>query len=315
MPTDASIGAAPRFDVLGFGAVAVDDLLYVDEYPPADSKVRVARRQRECGGLTGSALVAAARLGARCAYVGMLGPDELSRFVAERFGREQIDLSHCVCRDDARPVHSTIVVDQSRKTRNVFASFDGAIGADPTRPAAELIGAAAALLVDHHGQQGTIRAARIARASGVGVVADFERNPGGNFDELVTLADHLILSAGFARQLSGKEMPGEVVSELWRRNRQVVAMTCGAEGCWYRGPDAAMVPRHFPAFAIDAADTTGCGDVFHGAYAAALAWGWPLDRRIAFASATAALKATRCGGQSGCPSRAQVEQFLRTRGQ
>ena len=72
----------------------------------------------------------------------MLGPDELSRFVADRFGREQIDLSHCVWRDDARPVHSTIVVDQSRKTRNVFASFEGAIGADPALPAAELINAA-----------------------------------------------------------------------------------------------------------------------------------------------------------------------------
>ncbi len=49
------------FDILGFGAVAVDDLLYVDAYPPPDSKIRVRRRRRQCGGLTGTALVAAAR--------------------------------------------------------------------------------------------------------------------------------------------------------------------------------------------------------------------------------------------------------------
>ncbi|MFZ1932736.1 MAG: PfkB family carbohydrate kinase [Thermoguttaceae bacterium] len=315
MQSEASAGTAPGFDVLGFGAVAVDDLLYVDEYPPADSKVCVRQRRRECGGLTGTALVAAARLGARCAYVGMLGPDELSRFVADRFGREQIDLSHCVWRDDARPVHSTIVVDRNRGTRNVFASFEGAIGANAAQPPAELIGAAEALLVDHHGQQGTIRAVRIARAARVGVVADLERNPGGEFYDLLTLIDHLIVSASFARQLTGKESPDEAVSALWHRDRQAVVVTGGAQGCWYCGPDAAGDCRHFPAFAVKAVDTTGCGDVFHGAYAAALAWGWPLERRITFASATAALKTTQHGGQSGCPGRQEVEHFLRTGGE
>ena len=88
----------PRFDILGFGAVAVDDLIYVDVYPPAESKVRVHHRLRQCGGLTGTALVAAARLGASCAYVGLLGNDELSEYVLECFAREGIDASHCVRR-------------------------------------------------------------------------------------------------------------------------------------------------------------------------------------------------------------------------
>ena len=64
------------YDVLGLGSVAVDDLLYVPHYPPADAKLQVRRRERQCGGLTATALVAAARLGARCAYAGVLGEDE-----------------------------------------------------------------------------------------------------------------------------------------------------------------------------------------------------------------------------------------------
>ena len=146
-------------------------------------------------------------------------------------------------------------------------------------------------------------------------MADLERNPGGDFDELLALIDHLIVSTGFARQLTGKEKPDEGVTELWHGDRQAVVVTGGAQGCWYCGPDAMDGCRHFPAFAVEAVDTTGCGDVFHGAYAAALAWGWPLQRRIVFASATAALKATQRGGQSGCPSRQQVERFLRGRGE
>ncbi|MBN2129460.1 MAG: hypothetical protein JW741_08180, partial [Sedimentisphaerales bacterium] len=68
----------PVFDVLGLGYTAVDDLLYVESYPPADNKARVRHRERHCGGLTATALVAAARLGARCMYAGVLGNDELS---------------------------------------------------------------------------------------------------------------------------------------------------------------------------------------------------------------------------------------------
>jgi sugar/nucleoside kinase (ribokinase family) len=68
---------------------------------------------------------------------------------------------------------------------------------------------------------------------------------------------------------------------------------------------------HQPAFKVAVVDTTGCGDVFHGVYAATLAQGFDLPTRIRWAAAAAALKATACGGQSGIPKRATVEQFLK----
>ena len=135
------------FDILGFGAVAVDDLLYVNEYPPAERKVQVQERLRQCGGLTGTALVAAARMGARCAYVGVLGDDDLSRFVVAALTREGVDIAHAVRRANARPALSTIIVDQSHGTRTIFSCLGGAIGADPEQPAAELIRSARVLLV------------------------------------------------------------------------------------------------------------------------------------------------------------------------
>ncbi|MBN2476236.1 MAG: hypothetical protein JXB62_16610 [Pirellulales bacterium] len=304
---------SPRFDVLGLGVVAVDDLLYVDEYPPADGKVRVRRRERQCGGLTGTALVAAARLGSRCSYAGRLGDDELSCFVMDRFREEGIDLTYRVRCDEAWPGHSTIIVDQRHKTRTVFSSLDGAVAADPSRPEAELIRAAGVLLIDHHGLEGTLRAVQIARQSGVGVVADFERDPGPPFDEVLALTDHLILSEQFARRLTGVQDPARAAEQLWRPDRRAVVVTGGSRGCWYVGPDAAQT-RHFPAFSVEVVDTTGCGDVFHGAYASALAGAKDLYERIAVASAAAALKATRPGGQAGCPATGAVNAFLRARG-
>ncbi len=68
--------------------------------------------------------------------------------------------------------------------------------------------------------------------------------------------------------------------------------------------------RHQPAFPVEVVDTTGCGDVFHGAYASALAEGLDLPVRVRLAAAAAALKATQPGGQAGIPSRGKVEAFL-----
>lgn len=301
------------FDVLGLGITTIDDLIYVPAYPPPDAKVQVLRSERQCGGLTATALVAAARLGARCAYAGMLGDDELSRFVIGRLEAEGIDTTHVVRRADACPIHSRIIVDLARQTRNIFYEVKGVNGAGPDRPAAEVIRAAKVLFVDHYGMPGTVRAARIARAAGIPIVGDLERQEDTPlFLELLELIDHLIVSEEFALALTGETDPALAARALWGPERQVVVVTCGPAGSW--SVDRAGEPRHQPAYPVHVVDTTGCGDVFHGAYAAGLALGQNLPERLRLASAAAALKATQPGGQAGIPSRAEVAAFLEARG-
>jgi sugar/nucleoside kinase (ribokinase family) len=301
-------GAACTLDVLGLGCVAVDDLLYLPAFPVAEAKVRVRHRERQCGGLTATALVAAARLGARCAYAGTLGDDEDSQFVVDCFRREDIDTTHLRRRAGARPIHSTILVDEDRHTRTILFDLAGSVGADPDAPPAEVIRAARVLYVDHYGIEGMTRAARIARAADIPVVADLERDEWPGFHELLRLVDHLIVCRAFAEKLTGVADPALAVDRLRTADRRAVVVTCGAEGCWYRGVDADT--RHMSAFPVAVVDTTGCGDVFHGAYASALARGLGLSECVRFASAAAALKATRLGGQAGSPTRAAVEAFL-----
>lgn len=299
-----------QFDLLGLGCAAVDDLVYVEAYPPADAKVSVLRSERQCGGLTATALVAAARLGSRCAFAGVLGTDEWSEYGLSRMREEGIDLTHVRQRAVARIVHSFIVVDTSRKTRNIFADLNGAVGCDPDWPEENVILSVRVLFVDHFGLPGMIRAARIARAAGIPIVADFEKVSGQEFTILLGLVDHLILSQPFAENLTSKTKPADAVKALWSEARQVVAVTCGADGCWYCSRSEPAHVKHQPAFRVRVVDTTGCGDVFHGAYASALARGLDVEECIRFASATAALKATRQGGQAGIPNRAAVESFL-----
>ena len=304
----------PAIDVLGLGCVAVDELLYVDQYPQADAKVRIVRRERQCGGLTGTALVAAARLGARCEYASSLGDDDLSRFARERLQAEGVSVEHLRFLAGARPAYATIVVDQRRQTRAILYDADGVVGAAADWPSEATLRAARVLLVDHYGLEGVVRAARVAQAAGIPVVADFEAAANeGLLAEAIALVDHPVVSLECARAWTGCRDPREAALALWHPGRHAVVVTCGVDGCWYLGNEDPQRPQHQPAYAVTVVDTTGCGDVFHGAYAAGLAQGLSLPDRIRLASATAALKATQHGGQAGIPTRAAVEEFLSRR--
>jgi len=210
-------------------------------------------------------------------------------------------------------VRSAIIVDEQRRTRNVFAYVEEVRGADATRPARAVIEAARVLFIDHFGIPGNIRAARMARRAGIPIVSDFENSDAPRFRELLALVNHPICSQRMAEVLTGERQPARAAVQLWDEQRDTVVVTCGARGAWFVSGEQRR-PMHVPALRVAAADTTGCGDVFHGAYAAALARGLAAEKRIRFASAAAAIKATRHGGQQGIPSLRFVERSLRASG-
>lgn len=294
------------YDLLGMGCVAVDDRLYVSTLPQPDTKTAIVRHERHCGGQALVALVAAARLGAQVAYAGTLGTDPDSLFVIEHCRQEGIDLRYLRQRPEVCPIRAWVIVDQSRGTRTIFYDLHDAVGAELDWPPEDAIRSARVLLIDQFGIEGMCRAARIARSAGVPVVADLERDDWPGFRELLKQVDHLIVNRTFAERLTGKNDVSAVLERLWTGDRQAVVVTDGAAGCWYRAIGEGSLTRHHPAFAVVTPDSTGCGDVFHGAYAAALAWGRDTVERIRLASAAAALKA----GEQAIPDRAAVEVFL-----
>ena len=297
------------FDVLGLGCTAVDDLLYVPRFPAADEKVRVQGAARRFGGLTGAALVTASRLGTRCAYAGCLGTDELSSYAAGHLDQEGVDISHAPRLPQARVVHSMVVVGIDTGSRNVFFEGSGMIGAHDTEPGDEIIRACRVLFIDQWGMAGNLRAARVARLAGAAVVADFEDAESPLFREVLDLVDHLVLGEKVALEITGERDAAGAARALWRADRAAVIVTCGARGCWSVSAERGLTAAHHPALVVKAADTTGCGDVFHGAYAASLARGDALEARIRFAAAAAALKAR----QGEIPRLAEVQKFLGVR--
>ncbi len=295
-------------DVLGLGAVAVDDVLYVEHYPPVDTKEQIRKHERYGGGLAGTALVTASRLGCRAAYFGALGDDELSLFTIREFEREGVDCRWISRVPQARPIHSVVIVEQPAATRTLFFDLSGLQAPPADQHTPEIIGGSRVLFIDHTLLEMAIRAARLAREARVPVVADLERGQDDTLEALLPWIDHLVIGIEMGSQLSGESTPVKIVRRLLEKNQQTVVVTAGSGGCWYGTMKSGIF--HQPVLDVDVIDTLGCGDVFHGAYAAGLARGLDLEKTVCTATAAAGLKATCSGGRAGIPTWEVVQATL-----
>jgi sulfofructose kinase len=296
-----------QFDIVGAGTMAVDDFLYVDEYPLRDHKARIRAKARHLGGQTATALAAAAALGARCACAGILGNDELSCAMREGLSAAGVDLRF-IKRTDATPIHSIVIAEGNSKTRTIFYDCAGA-APFPAENVDTLVSAARVVLLDQLGPQTGIALANEARRRAVRVVLDAEwQNLDGIYGLLASASDVLV-SLSFGADLTGIGNPAGVAAALHDGRRNCTAITSGEDGCFaVLGSSSECV--HLPAFAIEVIETTGCGDVFHGAYATCLSRGVDGTEALRYASAAAAIYASRPPGWEFLPAAADVEALL-----
>jgi len=300
-----------QYDVLGIGISAVDDLLYVSNYPPLDRKVPIQGSSRHGGGPNCTAIAAAGSLGGRAAYVARFGDNELSRFIESVLQRHGVDISHIVPDPSGGPYHSIIVVDNSGH-RNVF--YDPSLYriVAPDDLPGGLIQSAAIVLLDHITEPSLLGVAEKVHALGVPILGDIE-GCSESAKDLAALTDYLIVPREWAHWASGESDPREACAHLARTERLATVVTDAAGGCYLSSIQSSVV-RHFPAFKVDVFDTTGCGDTFHGGFALAVARDLAVEDAVVFASAAAALKAWAAGGKrrgwDALPTLNEVSEFL-----
>ena len=297
------------WDIIGFGAVAVDDLVYVPKYPDPDTKIEVTNRERYGGGLTGTALVAASRLGASTAYCGILGKNELSRFTINEFENEGVDTSLCMIKNDYRPLHSTIIIEQSTGRRTIYYSLAGFAPPDPAVIKKTLKMPCKLVVFDSFMGDLIPHIIQSAHLHGIPVLADIESIEIMKQPESLAMIDFLVLNRNLAEEMTGEQEPEKVLGALETDQRVCTVITKGKSGCWYKIKNKPVF--HLPAFKVKAVDTTGCGDVFHGAFASALVSGLDIQIAVLQASAAAAVKATQSGGRKGIPDLNQLNEFLK----
>ncbi|MCY3714762.1 MAG: PfkB family carbohydrate kinase [Gemmatimonadetes bacterium] len=298
-------------DVVGLGCACLDFLGIVPHLPDQDDQVWMSDSTQQGGGMVSTALVTLSSLGMSTAFAGKVGNDMAGRAVKEEFDLYGVDSGHLIVDSDATTPVSMILVDESTGQRTIMAGGT-TVEISPSEIPDGLIADTKYLHLDTTGRRAALAAAEIARGSGVPVVLDADSlSRPQDIEDLLRATDYLIASRVFAEALTGRSDPAESAKSLSGYGSSVTVVTLGEEGSYTLAGDRSF---HTPAFPVEVVDTTGAGDVFHGAYTFGLLHGWSLEKAAVFSSAVAALSCTRLGGRTGIPNLSGAMDFLRERG-
>jgi sulfofructose kinase len=285
-----------EFDVVGVGLNATDTLLIVPNFPAYAGKVPFTDEVLSPGGQMASALVACARLGLRVKYIGAIGDDERGRIQRESLLDTGINLDHVQVRANCPNQSAYIIIDRSTGERTVLWHRSDCLRIDPCQIAPEQITCARLLHIDGHDTPAVEHAAAIARRHGIPVTVDVDTIYHG-FDRVLPHIDYLVASSEFPAAWTGVNDPLRALEAIQNEyGMRVAAMTLGAHGALARENG---VFHYSPAFVVNCLDTTGAGDVFHGAFCYAVLQGMPMLEALEFSNAMAALNCTALGARGG----------------
>lgn len=297
------MSARPTITGLGFCGM---DYLCLVPHIPLDDKVEILRSVVQGGGPSVNAIATAARLGAATAFIGCVGNDQRGRNIIAGLVAEGVDVRGMRMREGAESAAGFCWIEKQNGKRSIAWTRGTARPLSAKEIVPDLIGASKVLHLDGHHTKAAVAAAQLARQHGVTVSLDAGTLVPG-IEQLFALSDVIIASERLACRYTGQSDMETAAAKLFSAHCKFSAVTMGSEGAI--GFDGREFFR-CPAFKVAAVDTTGAGDVFHGAFAYEYVKGGSWAQCLRFASAVAALKCTQFGGRAGIPDLKTTEEFL-----
>jgi sulfofructose kinase len=294
--------------VLCVGHAVQDFIFTVPALPDRGEKYRATSFETVGGGPAATAAAAIARLGGKALLAARVGDDAAAEMIVGELIRYGVDCSSVRRFAGCASSASAVIVD-ARGERMIVNNLDPSMPTDPSwLPSVAGVGAGA-VLVDTRWPEGALTALTEARDAGLPAILDADRPipPDG---KLLRAATHVAFSADALADYSGIEDPRRALAEVAAGLPGWCCVTAGRAGVHVHARGRLL---SFPAFEVPVVDTLGAGDVWHGAFALALAEGRDETEATRFASAAAALKVQRSGGRAGAPLRAEVDTFLAAR--
>jgi len=297
---------ASKTRVICLGLSALDQIWRVPAFFSGGSqKIKSMEYATMGGGMAATAAVTVARLGGITAFWGRGGDDTAGREMRSALSDQGVDVSQFRLFANGQSSVSGVLVDSSgeRQIVNFRGQFPEAADWLPL----DEIGAASAVLADPRWLAGAVALFEAARAKAIPTIFDADVAHAEVFETLLPLTDHAIFSEPALSNFAGSA-EDEALAGIAKYGCGVAAVTRGADGVsWLQN----NVTRRQPAYQVVAIDTTGAGDVFHGAYAFAVGARLEADDAMSFAAAAAALKCTRSGGRAGIPTLKDCLAFQR----
>jgi len=293
---------------VGVGINATDTIIRLPSFPAPDSKMEVLSAELAPGGQVASAIIACRRWGLSARYVGKIGDDSAGKFQRSEMKREGVE-AHWITAMGSHSQSAFILVDEASGERTILWKRDQKIALRANDLRRKWIWGARVLLVDGHDTEATARAARWARQRAIPVVGDFD-NLYSNVEVLLQEVDFPVTSKDFPERLTGevnllKSLP-RILSTFKCR---VIATTLGRFGAVsWNGSEFFLSP----GFRLRTIDTTGAGDIFHGAFVYGLRRGWDLQETLEFSNAAAGLNCTAPGARGHIASLEEIRVLRST---
>lgn len=293
--------------VVCLGLVVKDMVFRVPAIPGIPQKLTATALRTQFGGMAATAAAAVAALGAEVEFWGRVGDDETGREAERAFRIRGVEPRLKATAGSSSPTSAVIVDDAGER---MLAAYAGQLEPDPTWLPLERLRGTGAVHADFRWPQGARALYQAARELNIPSVLDADAGSTGAVRELLGLADHAIFSErGLADY--AKDLPVEQALRLIAEGRKgVVGVTLGERGSVFLHEGNI---RAFTAPHIVPVDTNGAGDVFHGAYALALARGLLWPHAAQYATAVASLKCTREHSWDQLPGHHEVMAFMQSR--
>lgn len=289
-----------------FGSANMDLVAYVDVAPALGETVTGRSFSTIPGGKGANQAIAAARAGAKVAFLGAVGEDDFGNEMRRTLAEAGVDVTNLRTAPGSSGIAQIVVDGTGGNSIIVVPGANGTV-TTPTAAEIEVISRSEVLLLQLELPiEAVTAAARAARAAGTTVVltpAPVQPLPA----ELLEAVDILVANEHEAVAITGQTDHERALEEL-RRTVGWVIITLGSRGALTSSGDGLATLVEAPR--VNAVDTTAAGDTFVGALAAARVEGQPADRAVRFATAAAGLSVQRAGASSSMPTRAEIDRCL-----
>ncbi len=295
------------WNCVGFGLCAFDYLAVVQSYPALNQKTDAIAYSQQGGGPVATALATLGRLGGeQITFVGRVGDDMEGKFIRQALAQEGVDTCYLQAVSQTPSAQAFVWIEKNSGKRSVVLHRDSRLLTMPAEIVAEPFNSTRLLLIDGREPEAALFAAKITKAAGGQVVMDAgSLRP--RMTEFFQVVDYFVCSRDFLNAFNGELKVEEAVQQIQYLGCKWVVATLGEEGAI--GFDGEQIYRAM-AFSVPVVDTTGAGDVYHGAFVYGLLRGWQLKQIMQFANAVAALKCRQLGGRAGIPRYDEVKSFL-----
>jgi sulfofructose kinase len=298
------------FDVVGFGVACLDYICVINKIANYNQSTEIIDVKNYGGGCVSTALVAFQRLGGKSAFISMLGDDSIGKEILKGLEEENINCNGVEIIKNVFSPFSFVQVSKKFGKRSIAFNFGSYKFLKFSESAKKMVKRGKILIIDGLRPLEDIKAAQFARNNNIKVMLDANTIKDGTH-ELLSYIDYLITSEAFLYEYSGDKNTENSLKKLYKNYKpEVLITTLGKKGSIALDNNKFI---DFGIFDVKVKDTTGCGDVYHGACLFGLLKGWEIRNIMIFATAVSSIKSMYYGGRFGIPDFNKTVGFLKER--